>query len=73
MLLLVLPKIYPNFLKIFENFLEKSLGRDYVRTLWRKKTIREPTRKDLEVNKLDSNLVYDKALWRNLIHVGDPI
>jgi len=37
-----------------------------------KKTIRETNRKDLEVNKLDSNLVYDRTLWRNLIHVTDP-
>jgi len=29
-------------------------------------------RKDLEVNELDPNLVYDRTLWRNLIHVGDP-
>ena len=27
-----------------------------------KKTIRETNRKDLEVNKLDSNLVYDRTL-----------
>ena len=37
-----------------------------------KKTIRETIRKDLEVNELDSNLVYDRTLWRNLIHVADP-
>jgi len=36
-----------------------------------KKTIRETIRKDLEVNELDSNLVYDRTLWRNLIHVAD--
>jgi len=29
-----------------------------------KKTIRETIRKDLEVNELDSNLVYDRTLWR---------
>jgi len=23
-------------------------------------------------NELDSNLVYDRTLWRNLIHVADP-
>jgi len=37
-----------------------------------KKTIRETIRKDLEANELDPNLVYDKTLWRNLIHVADP-
>jgi len=35
-------------------------------------TIRETIRKDLEVNELDPNLVYDRTLWRNLIHVTDP-
>jgi len=33
-----------------------------------KKTIK----KDLEVNELDWNLVYNITLWRNLIHVADP-
>jgi len=37
-----------------------------------KKTIRETIRKDLEVNELDSNLVYDRTLRRNLIPVTDP-
>jgi len=37
-----------------------------------RKTIRETIRKDLEVNELDTNLVYDRTLWRNLIHVADP-
>ena len=37
-----------------------------------RKTIRETIRKDLEVNELDPNLVYDRTLWRNLIHVADP-
>ena len=37
-----------------------------------KKTIRETIRKDLEVNELDSNLIYDRTLWHNLIHVADP-
>ena len=37
-----------------------------------RKTIRETIRKDLEVNELDPNLVYDRTLWRNLIHVVDP-
>jgi len=33
-----------------------------------KKTIR----KDLEVNELDPNMVFDRTLWRHLIHVADP-
>jgi len=37
-----------------------------------KNTIRETIRKDLEINELDRNMVYDKTLWRNLIHVADP-
>jgi len=37
-----------------------------------KKTIRETIRKNLEVNELDPNLIYDRTLWRNLIHVADP-
>ena len=37
-----------------------------------RKTIRKVIRKDLEVNELDPNLVYDRTLWRNLIHVADP-
>ena len=37
-----------------------------------RKTIRETIRKDLEINELDLNLVYDRTLWRHLIHVADP-
>jgi len=39
-----------------------------------RKTIRETIRKDLEINELDQNMVYeyDRTLWRNLIHVADP-
>ena len=33
-----------------------------------KKTIR----KDLEVNELNPNMVFDRTLWRHLIHVADP-
>jgi hypothetical protein len=36
-----------------------------------RKTIRETIRKDLEVNELDSNMVYDRTLWCNLIYVAD--
>jgi len=38
-----------------------------------RKTIRETIKNDFEVNELNLNLVYDKTLWRNLIHVADPI
>jgi len=36
-----------------------------------KKTIRETIKKDLEVNELDPNMVFDRTLWRHLIHVAD--
>jgi len=36
-----------------------------------RKTIRETIKSDLEVNELDPNIVYDRTLWRNLIHVAD--
>ena len=32
----------------------------------------ETIMKDLEINELDPNMVYDRTLWRNLIHVADP-
>jgi len=34
--------------------------------------ILEKIRKDLEVNELDLNLVYDKTIWSHLTHVADP-
>jgi len=41
-------------------------------TTARAKTIRETIKKDLEINELDRNMVvYDRILWRNLIHVAD--
>jgi hypothetical protein len=36
-----------------------------------RKTTRETIRIDLEINELDRNMVYDRTLWRNLIHVAD--
>jgi len=36
-----------------------------------RKTIRETIRKDLQINELDRNMVYDRTLWCNLIHVAD--
>ena len=33
--------------------------------------MRETIMKDLDVNELDQNMVLDKILWRNLIHVVD--
>jgi len=32
-----------------------------------RKTIRETIRKDLEVNELDPNLIYDRTLWRAVL------
>jgi hypothetical protein len=37
-----------------------------------RKTIREIIQKDIEINELDRNMVYDRILWHNLIHVVDP-
>jgi len=39
---------------------------------YRKKKTYKTIKKDLEINKLDRNNVYDKILWRNLINVADP-
>jgi len=36
-----------------------------------RKIIREIIRKNLEVNELNPNMVYDKTLWCHLIHVAD--
>jgi hypothetical protein len=33
---------------------------------------RKTIRKDLVINELDRNMVYDRTLWRYLIHVADP-
>jgi len=38
-----------------------------------KETIRETIRKDLEINELEKDMVFDRTLWRRLIHVADPI
>jgi len=37
-----------------------------------RKTLRETLKKDLEINELDRNMVYDRTLWCRLIHVADP-
>jgi len=37
-----------------------------------RKTIRETIRKDLGINELDPNMVYDRTLWLILIHLTDP-
>jgi hypothetical protein len=37
-----------------------------------KKNIRETIRKDLEVNELDPNMVFDRTLRNRLIHIADP-
>jgi len=38
-----------------------------------RKTIRETIKKDLEINELDQNMVYDRTLWRKLIHVAEDV
>jgi len=37
-----------------------------------RKTIRETIKKDLEINELDQNMVYDRTLWCNVIPLADP-
>jgi len=37
-----------------------------------RKTIRKTIKRDLEINDLDRNMVYDRTLRRNLIHVANP-
>ncbi|AES73060.1 hypothetical protein MTR_3g099230 [Medicago truncatula] len=38
-----------------------------------RKTIRETIMKDFEINDLEpNNMVYDRTLWHNLIHVAGP-
>jgi len=36
-----------------------------------KKIIKDTIKKDLKVNEFDSNMVYHRTLWRNLIYVAD--
>ena len=36
-----------------------------------RKTIGETVKKDLHVNGLNINMIYDRALWHRLIHVAD--
>jgi hypothetical protein len=38
-----------------------------------RKTIRGTIKKDLEINELDRNMVFDRTLWCNLIHVANLI
>jgi len=38
-----------------------------------RKAITETIEKDIQINALDRNMVYARTLWRNLIHVADPI
>ena len=37
-----------------------------------RKTIRETIKKDLDVNGLNINMIYDRILWCCLIYMGDP-
>lgn len=41
-------------------------------SLWGWRLIHKRNYWDLEINKLDQNMVYDRRLWRNLNHVADP-
>jgi hypothetical protein len=36
-----------------------------------KKPIRETIKKDLGINELDRDMIYDRTLWRSLIHVAN--
>ena len=36
-----------------------------------RKTIREDIKKELDINELDLNMIYDKILWGTLTHVTD--
>jgi len=37
-----------------------------------RKTKIETIRKYLDINELDRNMVYKRALWHRMIHVADP-
>ena len=37
-----------------------------------RKTIGETVKRDLNVNDLSINMIYDRALWSHLIYVTDP-
>jgi len=37
-----------------------------------RKSIWETIKKDLDINKLDKNVIYDRTLWCRLIHEADP-
>jgi len=45
------------------------ITRKWLNTFWG--TIKETITKDLEVNELDLNMVYDQTWWCNLIHVAN--
>ena len=47
-----------------ESWVKRGRGRP-------RKTKREIVRKDLEIIELDPNMIYDRTLRRNLIHVAD--
>jgi len=38
-----------------------------------RKTIRETIKKDLKINELEKDMVFDRTLWRRLIHVPTPL
>jgi len=37
-----------------------------------RKTVRETIKKDLEINELEKDMVFDRTPWHRLIHVADP-
>jgi len=37
-----------------------------------RKTIRETIKKDLDVNELERNMVFDRTLCLCLVHIADP-
>jgi len=37
-----------------------------------RKTIRETIKKDLEINELEKDMVFNRTLWCHLIHAVDP-
>jgi len=56
----------------YENCITTSFAKTEIIYCFVSLSIRETIRKDLEVNELDPNMVYDRTLWHNLIHVADP-
>lgn len=58
--------LFPSFTDVSRKKFKENV-KEYKRDAWR-----ETIRKNLEVNELDLNIVYDRKLWCNLIHVANP-